>query len=250
MNDGRQQQLYPLVRKLRYWERLDSSDEAAILSLPHTIKYLRPSDYIVREMGHAKHICVLLSGFAARSKFVGGGHRQILSVHMKGEVVDLQNAFLDIADHSVQMLTAGEVAVLPQEEITQLAFKHTAVGRSLWIDTLVDGSIFREWITNVGRRDGKTRIAHLFCELALRMKVAGLGELTRFEFPMTQEQLADATGLTPVHVNRSIKSLEAQGLIDRLGPRLITIGDWERLAEAGDFNSSYLHLRNGDASIA
>lgn len=85
----------------------------------------------------------------------------------------------------------------------------------MWLDTLVDGSIFREWVTNVGRRDARTRIAHLLCEFSLRLKLAGLGEQGAYELPMSQEQVADATGLTPVHVNRTIKGLENDGLIER-----------------------------------
>ena len=115
------------------------------------------------------------------------------------------------------------------------------------MDTLVDASVFREWMANVGRRDSRTRIAHLLCEFALRLKVAGLGEQSDYELPMTQEQLADATGLTPVHVNRTIKGLEADGLIDRASARSITIGDWEKLTHAGDFDSHYLHLRSEPA---
>jgi CRP-like cAMP-binding protein len=118
------------------------------------------------------------------------------------------------------------------------------------LETLIDGSIFREWITNIGRRDARTRVAHLLCEFALRLKVAGLGEQTNYELPMTQEQLADATGLTPVHINRTIKSLEADRLIDRTSARSIAIGDWRRLAEAGDFQSGYLHLREDDVALA
>jgi CRP-like cAMP-binding protein len=116
----------------------------------------------------------------------------------------------------------------------------------MWIDTLVDSAIFREWIMKVGRRDARTRLAHLFCEFSLRLKLAGLGQYTDYELPMTQEQLADATGLTPVHVNRTIKTLEGDGLINRSSARSIEIGDWRKLAKVGDFDSTYLHLREGD----
>ena len=95
----------------------------------------------------------------------------------------------------------------------------------------------------------RTRIAHLLCELALRLKVAGLGQQTNYEVPMTQDQLADATGFTSVYVNRTIKGLEAEGLIERSNPRFITIGDWKKLAEAGDFDSNYLHLRQEEPAL-
>jgi len=164
-------------------------------------------------------------------------------------MVDLQNSLLDVADHSVQMRTGGEVAYIPREEIKELAFARPRVGLAMWIDTLVDGSIFREWLTNVGRRDAQTRLAHLLCEFSLRLKLAGLGETTRYELPMTQDQMADCTGLTAVHVNRTLKTLEAEGLIERTSTRTVTIGDWKKLAEAGDFDSNYLHLRQDEPAL-
>ena len=100
------------------------------------------------------------------------------------------------------------------------------------------------------RRDARTRLAHLLCEFALRLKVAGLGEQTNYEMPMTQEQFADATGLTSVHINRTIKGLETDGLIERASPRSITIGDWRKLADAGDFNSAYLHLHEAEPALS
>ena len=243
-------ELQPLLKKLSYWQPLDAEDQAAILALPHAIRNCEAGNYIVREHDRAENACVILSGFAIRHKIVGGGHRQILSVHMKGEAVDLQNTLLRTSDHSVQMLSRGAVALIRRDAVEQLAFERPAVGKAMWIDTLVDASIHREWVANIGRRDARTRIAHLLCELSLRLKVAGLGQQDNYEMPMTQEQLADATGLTPVHVNRSIKSLEAEGLIERSSPRSITIGDWRKLADFGDFNSQYLHLRDGEPALA
>ena len=234
--------LEPMLRKLTCWVKLSEADRAALLALPHAVKRIPQQGYIVREGDHPSCSCVLLSGFAVRQKIVADGQRQIVSIHVKGEVVDLQNSLLGRADHSVQMLTAGKVAMIPREEINRIAFERPAIGRAMWIDTLVDAAIFREWIVNIGRRDATTRVAHLLCEFSLRLKVAGLGEETDYELPMTQEQLADATGLTSVHVNRTLKGLEALALIKRNTPRRIVIGDWRKLADAGDFDSDYLHL--------
>src|SRR5207253_2730128 len=130
--------------------------------------------------------CLMLSGFSIRHKIVAGGARQIVAIHMKGEMVDLQNSMLGLADHSVQMLTPGKVAYIPIDAINRAIGERPAVGRALWTDTLVDASIFREWIANVGRRDARTRIAHVLCEFALRLKLAGLGEHNNYEMPMTQ----------------------------------------------------------------
>ena len=241
--------LEPMVRKLEYQCAFTSADWTALLDLPFTLRTVERQHFVVRERELTTHSCVLLSGVAVRSKIVATGHRQIMSIHIRGETVDLQNSVLRVADHSVEMITAGRVAVIPRESIARIAFDRPAIGRAMWSETLVDASIAREWMTNVGRRDARTRIAHLLCEFSLRLKVAGLGEQTGYELPMTQEQLADATGLTSVHVNRTIKSLERDGLIDRLHPRSIHIGDWRRLAEAGDFDSGYLHLRRDEPAL-
>jgi CRP-like cAMP-binding protein len=242
--------LEPLVSKLAYRVRLDAADRAAILALPFTAKMIERHHYVVREHDVATHSCLMLSGYSIRSKTVSSGNRQIVSVHMKGEMVDLQNSLLKRADHSVQMLASSRVALIPREAVLKLTMERPMVARAMWIDTLVDAAIFREWIANVGRRDARTRIAHLLCEFALRLKLAGIGEETCYELPMTQEQLGDATGLTSVHVNRTIKSLEADGLIERSDPRSIQIGDWRKLADVGDFDSNYLHLPENEPALA
>ena len=248
--EGRGSALEPMLRKLEYWVPLKAADREALLGLPHAVKTMEAHHYIVRERERPTHSCVMVRGFSIRHKIVGTGHRQICAVHMKGDLVDLQNSLLGVADHSVQMLTSGKVAMVPREEIERIAFERPRIGRAMWIDTLVEAAIAREWIANVGRRDARTRMAHLLCVFSLRLKLAGLGEQTGWELPMTQEQLADATGMTSVHANRSIKALEADGLIERTTPRSIKIGDWKKLAEAGDFDSNYLHLRSDEPALA
>lgn len=241
--------LHSLVEKLGYRVKLDAQDRSAILALPFKVRMVERNHFVVREREPATHSCLMMSGYSVRTKIVGSGNRQIVSIHMKGEMVDLQNSLLETADHSVQMLTASKVALIPRHEIIKLALDRPNVGLAMWMDTLVDASIFREWVANVGRRDARTRIAHLLCEFSLRLKAAGLGEDGLYELPMTQEQLADATGLTSVHVNRTIKVLEAEGLITRSNPRSIYIGDWRKLAETGDFDSNYLHMPHDDPAL-
>jgi CRP-like cAMP-binding protein len=242
--------LMPMVKKLAYHVDLDLNDREAICGLPHVVKTIQRHHYVIRERELASHSCVLLSGYSIRSKIVGTGGRQILAIHMRGDLIDLQNSLLEVADHSVQALTECNIAMIPREEITRLAFERPAVGKAMWKDTLVEASIAREWIANVGRRDARTRIAHLLCEFSLRLRVAGLCEDNDYELPMTQEQLADTTGLTPVHVNRSLKALQKEGLIGRTSPRTIEVGDWHKLAHAGDFDSNYLHLRPDEPAFA
>jgi CRP-like cAMP-binding protein len=242
MLNHREPSLQPMVRKLAYWATFDAADEHAILNLPYRVKTLERNAFIAREGEKTTHSCLLISGLAIRHKIVVQGARQILAIHMKGDNVDLQNAFFRVADHNAQVITQAEVALIPREAIQQLAMERPRVGMAMWYDTLVDASIFREWIANVGRRDARTRIAHLLCEFSLRLKVAGLGEATDYQLPMTQEQIADCTGLTAVHVNRTLKLLEKDNLITRSSGRTLTIPDWNKLARAGDFDRDYLHL--------
>jgi CRP-like cAMP-binding protein len=238
--------LTAMLRKLEYWGPLEPDDRDALLALPHSLRTVEPRQHLVREGERSAHVCLLRSGFAFRHKILGNGGRQILSIHMTGDLVDLHNSLLGAADHGVQTLATAEVALIPGDAIVKLAFERPAIGVALWKDTLVDGSIFREWIANVGRRDARARLSHLLCEFALRLEAAGECELTRWELPMTQEHLGDCTGLTSVHINRTLKGLERDELISR-SSRSVTIEDWKGLAEAGDFESSYLHL--GDAQL-
>jgi CRP-like cAMP-binding protein len=233
-----------VVRRLALRVPLDEADRDAIRALPFTSRALDAASYLVRE-GEAPETCaVLVSGFAYRHKVTGEGERQIIAVHMPGEFLDLQNSFLQVADHNVQALTRAEIAAVPVTALRALANERPAVAMAMWVDTLVDAAIFREWIVNVGRRDATSRIAHLLCEFALRLRAAGLGDENGYELPMTQEQIADTTGLTPVHVNRVLQELGRQDLIER-NKRAVTIADWDRLRHIGDFSPRYLHMEIG-----
>jgi CRP-like cAMP-binding protein len=249
MSENSQHVLAPLVRSLSLREDLSAADQAAILALPFSRRRLDPGQYIVWDGDKPQNSCLLLSGYAFRHKHAGNGGRQILSFHMKGDLVDLQNSLLGNADHNVQMLTSGEVAMIPAENIREVAFSYPNVGMAMWYETLVEGSVFREWVLNIGRRDARTRIAHLLCEFALRLKVAELGDQTVYELPITQEQLADAVALTSVHVNRTLMKLQQDGLIKRT-KRIISIVDWTALAEVADFEPRYLHLERPSSKVS
>lgn len=242
MTDEAPAALSPMLRKLKLWANLDTDDQQALLDLPHSVVNAGRNQPIVREGDRVAHCWLMLSGFCVRYKYVGDGGRQILSIHMAGDLVDLQNAMLGTADHGIQTLTQCQIAKIPIEAIQQLAHARPTINDALWRDTLVDASIHREWVANVGRRDAPTRLAHLLCEFALKLDAVNLGEQLNYELPMTQDQLADATGLTVVHVNRVLRSLARDGLIERVTPRSVMIGDWKKLAAAGDFHSGYLHL--------
>lgn len=234
------QLLAPVLSKLERLVRLDETDRALVQSLPYTIRQVDAGQNLIKEGTPATECSVLLSGYACRAKYSANGGRQILSFHLPGDLLDLQHLLLAVADHNVQTITEATVAWIPKAELRRIAKKSYRIGAALWRDSLIDASIFREWVLNVGRRDAKSRIAHLLCEFAARCEHAGLGSARQFRLPMTQEQIADATGLTGVHVNRMLRVLEDDGLIAR-ERRDIRIVDWQRMRGMADFDPTYLH---------
>lgn len=240
MSELQASSLAPLVRKLQNWSHLDDAEQRAVLDLPHKQSSVERGSYLLREGDQPRTSCVILSGFSYRQKCVPDGGMQILSVHMKGDLIDLETCLLGTADHSVQALTQMTVAQISSEAMMRLIADYPKVGMALWLDTLVDSSIFREWIVNVGRRSARERIAHLLCEFAVRLEQADLGDKCDYELPMTQDQLADCTGLTSVHVNRTLQGLDADNLIVR-NKRSVKVPDWHMLADVGGFQSQYLN---------
>jgi CRP-like cAMP-binding protein len=229
-----------LQRKLELLSELSDEDRRALADLPYSLSTVGPGHHLVREGDHPTHCCLLVQGYACRYKVTAAGARQIVSFHMKGDILDLQHLLLATADHHVQAITEVIVAWVPKGAIRAVAHKRPAVADALWKDTLIDASVFREWVLNVGRRDAKSRIAHMLCEFIVRCEAAGLGSAERFLLPITQEQIADATGLTSVHVNRMLRALEEDGVIQRKG-REIAVRDWARMRRIADFDPVYLH---------
>jgi CRP-like cAMP-binding protein len=239
--------LEKMVARLSSRTELSAADRAAILALPHHLRTVEPAAYLVR-MGERRRTCpVLLDGLAFRQKTTSEGARQIVSLQVPGDLIDLPNLFLNQSDHNVQVLTRATIAEIPIPALQELALNHPAIARAMWIDALVDASIAREWIVNVGRRDARSAIAHVLCEFGMRLRNAGLAEDGVYELPMNQEQLGDVVGLTPVHVNRTLKALAAEGLIRR-DKRHIAVVDWEALRSVGDFSTLYLHLDQGQTA--
>lgn len=234
-----------LLQQLELHSGLSDEDRRLILDLPYRLRRLDAGGYLVREGDVPTHCTILVKGFAYRQKVTGDGSRQILAICIPGDPVDLQNMFLDISDHSVQLLTQAKVADVPREALQELVLTRPAIGTAIIELTLVEASILREWVVNVGRRDARARIAHILCEFAVRLEARGLTVDHGYELPMTQEQLADATGLTSVHVNRVLKQLEADGLISRRR-RFVHFSDWRALQDAGDFSRRYLHIPDAD----
>ncbi|WP_374145525.1 Crp/Fnr family transcriptional regulator [Sphingomonas sp. 28-63-12] len=215
----------------------------ALIALPHSVRDFAPGQYLVREGTPARQSSFLISGFVFRQKIVADGGRQIVAIHMTGDFIDLQHIMLDQADHNIQALTSATLAQFPSEELLDLAFRFPEIGRALWLESLIEAATFREWVVNVGRRDAQARTAHLLCELATRREAAGLGPRFSYELPMSQEQLGDALALTSAHINRTLKRLEAAGLIERR-QRSVTVADWAGLRRTGNFDPAYLHLED------
>ena len=229
-----------VIRKLERLTHLTDADRSAIESMPHTLGRGRASHYLVREREKISVCCFLLTGYACRHKTTSGGGRQIVSFHLPGDILDAQHLLFPVADHNIQTITAATWANVPMDALRKVAGESAAITEALWRDTLIDASVFREWVLNVGRRDAKTRVAHMLCEFASRREAAGLGSPERFELPMSQECIADATGLTPVHVNRMLHALADDGVIAR-DKRRVDIVDWKRMCRVADFDPMYLH---------
>jgi CRP-like cAMP-binding protein len=231
-----------IVKRLRTRAPLSEAAADALRRLPFVERVYDAPAYLIREGALQPNVCsVIVSGFAFRQKLTVDGARQIVSLHMRGDFMDLQHMFLNRADHNVQALTRVEAINLDRAALQKLILEEPSIGQALWVDVLIDSSIFREWVVNVGRRDARTRVAHLLCEFATRMKAAGIGDGRSCDLPMTQEQLGDAVGLTPVHVNRTLKALADEGIIQR-NKRDVSFGDWERVRRVADFSDLYLHL--------
>jgi CRP-like cAMP-binding protein len=181
----------------------------------------------------------LIEGFAARSKTTDRGKRQVLSIHIPGEIPDLQSLHLHVMDHDMTTLSPVRAGFIPHDALRDLTRERPSIASALWRDTLVDAAIFREWIVNV-RRPGPSRMAHLIVEMQSRLELIGRATKETFHLPMTQIDLADALGLTPVHVNRVLQELRKEGVLD-FRNNVVTTSNLARLRAIGDFDPLYLH---------
>lgn len=232
--------LEPLIRKLRASTDIGDSDIAAITTLPIRITDVRANTAIAQEGERPGQCCLVIKGFAIRSKTTDTGKRQILSVHIPGDIPDLQTLHLGVMDHDFKTLSDCSLGFIPHEALRALIRARPLVAEALWRETLVDAAIFREWIVNVGRRAAHQRLAHFLLEMRRRLEKVGLASNGHFQLPMTQLDLADTVGLTPVHVNRVIQSLR-QGNILEFRKYVVTLGDADHLMKLGEFDDLYLH---------
>jgi CRP-like cAMP-binding protein len=207
-----------------------------------------PRQDILVEGQNVDTIHIVVSGLVARYKLLDEGERQIMAFLVPGDICDLEVFVLAEMDHSVGAISETVCAVIPAETIKGLLTEMSGLTEALWWSTMTDSAVLRERIIDHGRRDARERIAHLFYEMMIRYRITGEAEDNSIPFPLTQEDLADATGLTPVHVARTLKLLRDEQLIELRGRRLKVL-DAKRLKQVARFNPNYLHLRKAEQGI-
>ena len=189
------------------------------------------------------HCSVLLQGRAFRHRILPDGRRQIMAFLIPGDFIDLQGMFLGM-DHMVTALTPCELGLVSHARLADMMQREPSLARALWRMSLVEAAISREWLVGLGRRSAYQRVAHLFCEMRMRLADAGLLERERYAFPVTQQHLSDALGISAVHTNRTLQTLRGQGLLTFQAGELQVL-DWPGLQAAGEFDPGYLHLPKG-----
>ncbi|SFM61901.1 Crp/Fnr family transcriptional regulator [Methylobacterium pseudosasicola] len=236
-----------VIRKLKSIAPLLDTDRRAIESLPVRIHNLDARQDIVRDGDKPSHCCLIIDGWACRYKLLSQGKRQILSFHIAGDIPDLQSLHVPTMDHSLGTLTKATVAFIPHDSLRDLTVRHPGIAAIFWRDTLIDAGIFREWLVSMGQRSAFEHVAHLFCELYLKLQAVGLAGNYRCPLPVTQADLADALGLTSVHINRVLQEMRGKTLIT-LRSRTLVIEAWDELLRISEFDPTYLHLERRAAA--
>ena len=218
------------------------NDRAALDDMVVSHVRQRAHTDIISEGDRPTHVIIMLEGWACRYKVLANGNRQIMAFLLPGDLCDPHIFILDRMDHSIGLLTDAKLAFIPKETVIGLTDRCPQIARGFWWSTLVDEAILRHWLLNLGQREAYDRIAHLFCELWDRLTQVGLRSGNLIEVPLTQEQLGDTMGLTSIHINRMIKRMRDEGLIEVQNKRL-RILDIEHLREVAGYDPLYLHLK-------
>jgi CRP-like cAMP-binding protein len=231
----------PLIEKMARRDALSMSERRALEGLlgpPRTVSAGRP----IIEPGDRPHVSTfVVSGVCARFSLTPSGGRQLTELNVAGDFVDLHSLLMRQMDHGVVALSECVVAPAAHEDLRRLTETQPHLTRLLWLETVVDGAIHRQWLVTMGQQDAASRLAHLFCELYLRLEAAGLAREHSFGLPMTQTDLGDVLGLTQVHVNRVLMDLRRRNLLAWKGGQ-VQINDWDRLVALGQFDPTYLRL--------
>ncbi len=228
-----------LIRKLEQFGKLSSNERQILENLRLDIQQVDAGQDLGRNGQRASHCPLLLTGMVCRYRMMQDGQRQIMSFHFPGDILDLSGLLLDKLDYGIGTLTPVQVAPIAHATLRGWIEQHPGLGRRLWQDTLVDAAVFREWVVNVGRRSAYARTAHLLCEIVTRVRAVGVVQ-DHPGLPVTAVDLADATGLSVVHINRVLQELRTRKLVEFRGKALAVL-DWDGLKHAGGFDPDYLH---------
>ncbi len=229
------------LRRLRKRDTIDAAEERAIRGLISETRRVPAHKILIREGEELRHSVLLIDGWLARALDMQVGVRVITALHVPGDFADLHAFTLKHLDHNVVALTDCIVALAPHDRLTKLTIDFPHLARMYWFSTNVDAAIHRQWTVSLGRRNARSRMAHLFCELFVRLEVAGKTDGLSYDFPLTQEQVASCLGLTQVHVNRTLQALRRRELIELQNKRL-TILDMPELQNVAEFDPAYLYF--------
>ena len=231
-----------LLLKLRLRDDVSAAEERTLRDLVETTCDVAANRTVVREGETLDVSVLLLDGLMCRYRDLKDGARQIAELHVGGDFVDLHGFTLKTLDHNVMTLTPCRIAFVPHERLRRVTEEQPHLTRLLWFSTTLDAAIHREWVMSLGRRSSLARLAHLFCELKVRLEIIGLTDGLSYDLNLTQTTVAECLGLTPVHVNRTLKQLRETGAVEFRSGR-VTIHDWDRLTAIADFEPDYLHLK-------
>jgi CRP-like cAMP-binding protein len=233
--------LTPLFLNLGQHDILTDGEKALLTgAIVETEEFSAGTD-VVTVGSRPMHSSLLLDGFAGRYKMLADGGRQITALHVAGDFVDLHAFLLKTMDHGITALSRCRVGFAKHSDLKKITEKAPHLARLLWLDTLVDGAIHREWIVAMGRRSRKSHLAHLICELFVRLEGVERTTGNSFYFPLSQAEMADVLGLSAVHMNRVIQNLRREGLISWIN-QTITILDWDRIRDVAEFDPTYLSM--------
>lgn len=226
---------------------LSNEERDAVLGVTSHANQVRANYDIVSPGQTVDHACLVAHGLVARYEQMNDGQRQLTAFHIPGDMCDLHSVPWPMAEWGLLALSTTTVVNVPHHELLALAIRFPNIALAFWRDTTADASILAKWIGNLGHRDARQRLAHIICETGFRLEHAGLGSRDAFWFGVTQDNLADALGLTAVHVNRTMQAMRAEGLI-RTDSRTIYIDDWDRICAVAGFDPNYLLLENRKTS--
>jgi CRP-like cAMP-binding protein len=238
----------PIARRLELFCRLSAEDRSVLSRLSSArVRQLGSREDLIREGDRPRDVTLFLSGWACRYKQIEDGRRQIIAFFLPGDLSDLNVFILREMDHSIGTVTPVSVAEISPEVFEEITLHHPCIVQALRWESLVNAAVQREWTVNLGQRSAIERVAHLICELFVRLRSVGLTEQNTCEWPITQIELADSTGMTSVHASRTVQELRNLGLVS-LRDHHLTIPDLKSLMRLALFNPNYLHLERESVS--